>query len=208
MDYQAKQAAKAVAAKALQSANPWLVPVSSKNNSLIAAAKNARIELKRAFPGVTFSVKTSRFSMGDDMRVTWVDGPTADQVDAIIDRYAGGSFDGMTDSYNYTQDTWTDAFGEAKYVFSQRQNSDKALESAIRTVKAEYAGNLAARGITEITPAQFNSGDLFNVEVMDGAASNYWNLQQIIRRVVDKRTWALNKTPKSMPMVEADEVTA
>ena len=102
MDYEAKMKARAAAAAALAAANPWLVPVwSVKGGALIAAAKNIRIELARAFPGVKFSIKSRRFSMGDAIDVSWTDGPNSRQVDEIIDRYSAGSFDGMQDLYTY-----------------------------------------------------------------------------------------------------------
>ena len=134
MDYKAKQAAQAAAVAALVACNPHLVPAAScKGGSLIAAAKNIRIELGLAFPGVKFSIKSRRFSMGDAIDVSWIDGPTGAQVDEIIDRYSAGSFNGMDDSYTYSRDFWIKAFGDAKYVHSRRDMSDAAIGRAIRT---------------------------------------------------------------------------
>lgn len=107
-DWEVKQAARKSAASILASNHPYLVPA---GNSLTTAAKNVRIELKRAFPDVKFSVRTSRFTGGDDLRVEWTDGPNTKQVDAITKKYAAGSFDGMTDCYDYSSSAWTDAFG-------------------------------------------------------------------------------------------------
>ena len=54
--WRAKKLARQSVAAALQAANPHLVPVGSvKGGSLVAAAKNARAELKAAFPGVKSS---------------------------------------------------------------------------------------------------------------------------------------------------------
>jgi hypothetical protein len=64
-DWKAKQAAKASAAAALQASFPKLVPVGGKIDGLNAAAKNMRIELKAAFPGVKFTVRSERYSGGD-----------------------------------------------------------------------------------------------------------------------------------------------
>jgi hypothetical protein len=119
---------------------PHLTPVSDKNDSLVAAAKNIRVELARAFPGVKFSVKSRRFSMGDAIDVKWIDGPTTEQVDAIIGAYSGGTFDGMTDSYEYTRSDWTDTFGEGKYVHSSREYSDKVVANVIGRVCRRLGG--------------------------------------------------------------------
>jgi hypothetical protein len=81
-------------------------------------------------------------------------------VDPIINRYSAGSFDGMTDSYNYEHCAWTDAFGDAKYVHSHRDYSARAIAGAIRTVYTRYAGNLEA--IAMPSAEDFNKGRLWN----------------------------------------------
>ena len=58
-------------------------------------AKIIRKELKAAFPGVKFSVKTGRSGF-DIVRVEWIDGPTRSEVDALMRKYATQGFDGMT----------------------------------------------------------------------------------------------------------------
>lgn len=50
-------------------------------------AKEIRSILKANFPGTKFSVKSSRFSMGESVDATWTDGPTRSQVDALIGGY-------------------------------------------------------------------------------------------------------------------------
>jgi hypothetical protein len=138
-DYAAKQAAARFAADALIAANPHLVAVSAKVDGLMAAAKNIRIELARAFPGVKFSVKSSRFSMGDSIRINWIDGPTTAQVEAIVNRYEAGSFDGSTDCYNYRGDrAFTDAFGDAKFVQTSREYSDRTLANVMAILDFAY----------------------------------------------------------------------
>jgi hypothetical protein len=205
-NYQAQQAARASAAAALQASFPYLVPVSEKVDSLQAAAKNMRIELARAFPGVKFSVKSRRFSMGDAIDVRWIDGPVSDQVDAIIDRYSAGSFDGMQDLYEYSRDAWKDAFGDSKYVNSSRDSSDKAVESAIRTLRAKYGANFESRGIESVSIDDYRNNRLWSVDLLGGGRSSNSDLQSLISIELSRRTWALNKSPAVQPM--ADEVAA
>lgn len=114
----------------------------SKLYGCTLAAANVRIELKAAFPGVKFSVKTSKFSMGNDMRTAWTDGPTTKEVETIADKYSGGSFDGMTDCYNYSHSSFTDMFGSAKYVNCSRHYSFEALKLAVREVCFKYGYEL------------------------------------------------------------------
>jgi hypothetical protein len=135
--WEIKKAQRSSAAALLHANHPELVPAGS--NSLVAAAKNIRRELSVEFRGCKFEVRSSRFSGGDSIDVRWADGPTSQQVDAIIGKYAAGSFDGMTDCYDYSHTAWTDAFGDAKYVHSHRNYSDKFLNSVLSRV-ARYWG--------------------------------------------------------------------
>lgn len=104
------------------------------------AAKGIRAELKTAFPGVKFSVRTKYFSMGNSIDVSWAFGPTTKAVDAIIGKYAYGRFDGMTDSSSHEDtlvsmaDGTVKVLGGAKYVHSSRRyhvaDGDYKAESA------------------------------------------------------------------------------
>lgn len=60
-----------------------------------------RALLRETFPKVKFSVITNRGSMVSSVRISWVDGPTARYVDALVEKFRAGSFNGMTDSYDY-----------------------------------------------------------------------------------------------------------
>lgn len=51
-----------------------------------------RAALALKFPGVKFSVRSDR-----SIRVSWTDGPTIKEVDAVADRYSGEGFDGSID---------------------------------------------------------------------------------------------------------------
>lgn len=108
------------------------------NSDLISAAKNLRAELKAAFPGIKFSVTTERYAGGDSMRAKWTDGPTYDEVNAIASKYAAGKFDGMTDCYNYDSDLFNKIFGDAKYVFCNREFSDALVAECIAKVSEYY----------------------------------------------------------------------
>lgn len=181
----AAQAAREFTAQQLHATHPHLVPAG--NNPLIAAAKNIRAELKRAFPSVTFSVRTRRFAGGNAIDVEYTDGPVTEQVTPIIDRYSAGFFDGMTDSYEDRQNAWTDAFGRAKYVHVNRRHSDRALAAATRTVFTRYPGNL--QGIEVPSVEDLRRGRLWNVNV-PGLNDD---LASLIFGEASRRTWAIAK---------------
>lgn len=91
------------------------------------AAANIRIELKRDFPGVSFSVRSSHSSV----RVGWTDGPTAKAVEAVTGKYQCGDFNGMEDIYEYDADnTFSDVFGGPQYVFQNRRETLEGLRRA------------------------------------------------------------------------------
>lgn len=113
---------------------PHLVPrdLFPKATSAALAAKNLRRELKQHFPKHKFRIKSQNYSGGSSINASLVlyesDGYTAEnarrlerEADALTKKYEYGSFDGMTDSYDYKDDPlsrdFCDTFGGASYVF-------------------------------------------------------------------------------------------
>jgi hypothetical protein len=94
-----------------------------------AAAKVLRAELKAAFPGVKFTVRSRNFSGGDALDIGWTDGPAYDAVNAIAGRFQEGSFDGSIDLYTYSK---AEAGCGAKFVHCNREIS-KAIAEQIET---------------------------------------------------------------------------
>ena len=84
-------------------------------------AANIRIELKRAFPGVKFSVTSEGFSMGCAIRIGWTAGPTVAAVEAFVDKYEYGTFDSMTDCAGCKDEQFTGVFGGARFVTTSRR---------------------------------------------------------------------------------------
>ena len=181
--YSAKQTMRANAVGVLVAANPKLVQAGPKESSLTAAAKNIRIELKAAFPSIKFSVKTSRFSMGDSIGVSWTDGPNTDQVNSIVNRYKAGSFDGMTDCYNYESCAWTDAFGDSKYISTYRDYSDKMLLSVMGRV-CRWLGGMDKTPTVE----DYRQGRLWNFKQSGGC-----DVQREIGVALSRHTYSITR---------------
>ena len=80
-------------------------------------AKLVRKALKREFPGVKFSVRSSVYSGGASINVKWIDGPLQAQVKSVVSAYAGGDFDGMID-LKYSVETWLCPDGSAVPAYS------------------------------------------------------------------------------------------
>lgn len=157
------EVSREVAKIVLKAKYPNLIMVDEKNDGLVTAAKNIRAELKAAYPGVKFTVRTERFSMGDAIRVGWTDGPNTAQVEAITNKYESGHFNGMEDIYEYNRSDWKDAFGDAKYITTNRRYSDSLIESAIGYVANKY-------GVEPISVEQYTRGGAWGWKTDSGYA--------------------------------------
>lgn len=143
-----------------------------------------RKALKAEFANTKFGVKSKQYSGGASITVSWVDGPTSEQVKAITQNFEGSQFDGMQDlKSNKVQELNGEkvSYG-ADYVFTSRDHSDALVQSAIDHVAVQYAGNLSAAGI-ELTVAKYRNGDFNGVYMCESAqGNNHWSFQSIIRR--------------------------
>lgn len=122
--YEAKKSKLRAIADSLIKSEPYLIPV-VEHKHRVTAAKNIRIELKRFFPGVKFSVTSETFSMGDAIRISWTGGPEARDVETTTNKYSTGKFDSMEDCAYDIETPWTVAFGSAKYVTTSRSRTSE-----------------------------------------------------------------------------------
>ena len=104
------------------------------------AAKAIRAKLKATYPSTKFSVTSESFAGGDAVNVSWTDGPTTNQVESLIHWHEAGTFDGMTDSYDY--DNIHPNLAQAKYVQTQRGMSDDAKRDTVAYINQERGWNL------------------------------------------------------------------
>jgi hypothetical protein len=95
-------------------------------------AKMVRAALKEAFPGRRFSVRSSSYSGGASIRVTWVDGPSQKAVEAVAKRFEGSTFDPMIDlkSNRYADLNGEEVSFGSDYVFCDREASEEAMAAA------------------------------------------------------------------------------
>ena len=93
--------------------------------SCAETAKLVRSALKESFPGVKFSVKSSVYSGGASINVSYVNGPTYDQVKAVVGMFEGSYFDGMTDykGSNYSSLDGQEVKFGADFIFVNRRFS-------------------------------------------------------------------------------------
>lgn len=94
-------------------------------------AKLVRAALRRAFPGVRFSVRSDTYAGGASIDVAWTDGPTPAAVERVARRFEGASFDGQIDLKSYHESLLAGPDGTveqvaygADFIFCQRELSE------------------------------------------------------------------------------------
>ena len=104
-DYRAKRDADRKAARCDGVAAVYAKAAREGYITVTEAAVCLRVVLAREFPGVKFSVRSDTC-----IRVRWIDGPSAREVEAIAHNYAGEGFDGSIDLRHSIQ-RWLSADG-------------------------------------------------------------------------------------------------
>lgn len=116
---------------------------SKRSLSPAETATLVRKAIKDAHPGVKFSVRCR--PGGSSINVHWTDGPTTRQVETTAKRYAGATFDGMTDMREYhdtilsTKDGAEIVHFGADFVFCHRTLSDE-FRAQLENEIAEFTG--------------------------------------------------------------------
>jgi len=110
-----------------------------KTSSHAAASAAIKAELNKAFPEIKFSVRSDSFAGGNSVHISWNDGPNSDEVNALTKKYQYGSFDGMTDMYEYTNNR--EDIPQAKYVQAQRSMSEEARAALTPEAERIYEEN-------------------------------------------------------------------
>lgn len=103
-------------------------------------AKLIRQSLKESFPGVKFSVKSKTYAGGASINVNWTNGPNSKQVNAIVKRFEGSYFDGMSDykGSNYSSINGEEVSFGADFVFTNRKYTAEFLQSTLEWTAAKY----------------------------------------------------------------------
>lgn len=115
-------------------------------NDTKATAAAMRSALRNAFPGTKFSVRMDRGTAYGWITVSWEDGPTAKDVEAITYRFQSSRFSGSDDSYHSTGVTEWSCCG----VGISRHISRDRMEAAKRTIRTNRQGDryISEAGVT------------------------------------------------------------
>lgn len=135
---------------------------------LVETAKLIRAQLKAAFPGQKFSVTTSRFPMGTSADVSWTDGPTANQVEAVVAPFASSRFDGSIDLGVSVQSWYCPEHGASVRACAGTVDSRGCIPEA-DTVPCCLAGEPVAFGAKYVGTSRTLSDD-FKALLLDDLA--------------------------------------
>lgn len=134
--------------------------------SLTKTNKIIRNALKEAFPNFKgFSVRGKSYAGGASTTVYWTDGPRVADVEEIVKKFEGATFDPMQDLKEARHTTFegkTVSFG-ADYVFTFRKNTDQGIEKAIKALKEKFPANFADF-TDQITVENFRNGNLCDLK--------------------------------------------
>lgn len=131
-----------------------------RNFSAVETGKEIRKALREAFPGVKFSLRGSRGTGYGWFSLSWTDGPTTWQADAVTNGFRSSYFDGMDDSTHqipptlYALDDGT--FYEPRYS-CHGVNSSREYSTAAATWARSY---IEAHGGAEIFCPDYPDAEL------------------------------------------------
>jgi hypothetical protein len=180
--------------------------MSRKYLSCAETAKLVRVALKEAFPGIKFGVRSSTYSMGASMSVSWVDGPNSAQVEAVTRCFTGSYFDGSIDykgSVYHMLNGEPVSFG-ADFIHCTRAYSESMIQAAIDRVFRRFAGNFSADGIAKPTVEDYQRGRLWSVYLCGLNDSLQTEISHALCKQSDRLAVAKSKTAASVFVTHDD----
>ncbi|WP_447874796.1 LPD29 domain-containing protein [Serratia fonticola] len=133
--------------------------LSQEQNGITQVTANVRKELKKAYPGVKFSVRKRHTS---SVNISWTDGPKEDEIKAIIGKYKDGHFNSMEDIYEYCESPFNKVYGGVNYLFTKREYSDALTEKAIQEFNVKFGDRFE-----NVNIERYKSGELWRVGFRD-----------------------------------------
>ncbi len=144
--------------------------MTSKYISTTDTAKLIRAELKKAFPGMTFSVRSRKYAGGSSIDVEWDDGPRVKDVDKVVGKFEGSRFDGMQDLKISNKNPYL-----VDYVMTHRQTTEYVAmkEEATEIINfdcfIEEGERFGGERVEELAGRVARDIDLYNGETIQAA---------------------------------------
>jgi len=118
-------------------------------------ATAVRQTLREAFPSTTFVVRARTWTDGSSVDVSWTDGPTREEVDALVEVYRGtahwGGYDGMGDEWRPRTILLDGAPVSYHCDYVSLDRADSAHDAAARRELSASLGAPEENGATSMT---------------------------------------------------------
>lgn len=100
------------------------------------AAKAIKKELKAKFPNIKFSVRSSNYSNGNSVDISYQNGVPQAEVEKVTKKYQYGHFDGMIDLYEMSNNRKD--IPQAKFVMVSRSISEDIREAKKQEIAKKF----------------------------------------------------------------------
>jgi len=155
--------------------------------------------LRATFPATKFSVTTSRGANCSSVSIRWTDGPSVARVNEVARQFEAGSFDGMTDMYDYDASRYIEVDGvlyrpNCRYVFTSRECSPRLFLRALQAVAGYWHLTSDERVTLEQVEAALITSD--NILSAETKLNRLWiasanrNALELVRVAMEDRTTA------------------
>lgn len=155
----------------------------------VTCGKNIRAELKKHWPNTKFTVRYKSFAGGDEYLVSWEDGATMKEVEAVIKKFQNSHADETGDYWDYDSSEFNELFGGVKYVMTSRSISDDVYNKV-----REELSDLTDEQVRTQT-YKCDKDDVMRV-IMAGYA---FSVDDVVHQVARSRSWYVGATHKDMP---------
>jgi hypothetical protein len=113
------------------------------------ASQQIKKILKKEFPKTKFSVKSSNFTGGNSIDVSWVDGVSRKKVEKLISYFQYGKFNGQDEVYEHTN--CRNDIPQTKYLCCSREISDEFYFLKLEEIRTrwDFLANIDKENIGE-----------------------------------------------------------
>jgi hypothetical protein len=155
--------------------------------------------LRATFPATKFSVTTSRGAGCSSVSIRWTDGPSVTRVNELARQFEAGSFDGMTDMYDYDSSRYIEVDGvlyrpNCRYVFTSRECSPRLFLRALQSVAGYWHLTTDEQATLEQVEADLMTGD--DMRAAEATLDRLWIASahryalELVRVAMEDRTTA------------------
>lgn len=122
--------------------------------SVADTAKLVRAVLKENCPAIKFSVRSKSYSGGASIDISWTDGPTEADVNALVGRFEGSTFDGMID---LKSSVYGELNGEKVHFGADSIGCNRRYSAAFLRRRAEGVAKEWGKSVPEIKDGNFGA---------------------------------------------------